>query len=128
MAEDVVIRYRVEVEQAQKELKDLVDQNKKLGTSSEQTAKSIDKETKAVDGLEKELTDTSKKVKTVSDSTKKLGTEGATAIGGLGAQIKSFGAAAALSLGAAFSIDTVIQFGKASVNAFLEAEENANRF
>ena len=127
MAEDVVIRYRVEVEQAGKELKDLVDQNKKLGTTSEQTAKSIDKESKSVDKLEKELTDTSKKVKSISDSTKKFGTEGSNAISGLGSQIKSFGAAAALSLGAAFSIDAVIQFGKASVNAFLEAEENANR-
>lgn len=127
MAEDVVIRYRVEVEQAGKELKDLVDQNKKLGTTSEQTAKSIDKESKSVDKLEKELTDTSKKVKSVSDSTKKFGTESSNVFSGLGSQIKSFGAAAALSLGAFASIDAVIQFGKASVDAFLEAEKNAER-
>lgn len=127
MAEDIVVRYKAEVDEALRKLDAFAKENEQLASSSTKAAAGIDKTTKATDKLEKELQDTGKSVKGASKSLDEFGKKGSGVFDGLGKQVKSFAAGAALALGAAFSVDAIIQFGKASIDAFLEAEKNAER-
>lgn len=127
MAEDIVIRYRAEVDDALRKLQQFADVNSEISTDTAKASKSIDNTTKSVDKLGKEVSDTSKQIK---DSTKNVGDfakKGDTTFNQLAGSAKSFGLAAGAAIGAAFSIDAIIQFSKASIDAFLEAEKNAER-
>jgi len=157
MAEDVVIRYRAEVEGFVKELnkiadeqerildiqKDLGDETKKNLTTQEFAAKKrleiLKKEEEALKLLKSQqklafdpktiqvynnaIAETEKKIKLL-----KAPAEGAKkSFLDLGGSIKSFASGAALALGAAFSVQAIQQFASASIDAFLDAEKNAER-
>lgn len=58
---------------------------------------------------------------------KLLGGKTKEALGGIGASIKSIGAGIAAGFAASLTVGAAINFGKASVNAFLEADKTANK-
>lgn len=58
---------------------------------------------------------------------KLLGGKTKEALGGIGSSIKSIGAGIAAGFAASFTVGAAINFGKASVNAFLEADKTANK-
>lgn len=126
-SEDVVIRYRAEVDEATRKLELFAKENKDLTTSSTEASKAIDKEAKSVDKLEKELTDTGKKLSSASKQTAGFGKTVNSTFSSIGAGVKSFAVGAAATLGAAFSIQAIVSFSKASIDAFLDAEKNAER-
>jgi hypothetical protein len=154
MAEDVVIRYRAEVddlvrqleriEKAQEEIIDLEKEQsaevKKSATSAEFAAKKrkqlLESEQKELIALKKarDLAFDPKKIdefnKKIRESEKNIGllTKQTTKeVGSVQSLLGSFATGAGAALAAAFSVDAIIQFGKASVDAFLDAEKNAER-
>ena len=154
MAEDVVIRYRAEIDELTGALKKIQVEQKKIAENEDKSNDEIEKSIttqelaakKRKQLLELERKELQKliqlrdlaydpakisayntQISKAQQNIKLLGGETEKSTNKAKTALQSFGAAAALSLGAAFSIDAIIQFGKASVNAFLEAEENANR-
>jgi len=127
MAEDVVIRYRAEVDEATRKLDLFAKENEQLAVGTTKAAKAIDNTTKSVDKLEKEVTDTGKKLKDVSTQSQDFGKKTNTAFSQVGGALKTFAAGAAVALGAAFSVQAIQQFASASIDAFLDAEKNAER-
>lgn len=68
--------------------------------------------------------------KRIADSQKKiqlLGQQTAKSLGGVNSVVQSIGRGLALGIGGALSADAIINFSKASVNAFLEAQKNAEK-
>jgi len=151
MAEDVVIaRFRADLDQVraefdqyintlekvQKEEKDTQAETKKTATTAEQASKKRTQAIKAEEAELKRLSAARKNAfsvdeingfnKKISETKDRIATlKGETA--GVGSSIKSTFAGIGAGIAAAFSIQAVTQFAKASVDAFLEAEENANR-
>lgn len=148
--EDVIIRYRAEVDQAEKELQSLADEQQKLidnekeqqtatkktVTVEEQAAKKrkdlikaeqaeIAKmrqlraqafDPKVIDNYNRKITESKNKIALLKGETQSLGSTLSGAFAGVGA-----------ALTGALSAAAIINFGSQSINAFLEAEENANR-
>jgi len=151
MAEDVVIaKFRADLSEVQKQFeayiktlekvdgkeKDTQDELNKTTRSAESVAKRrlvlIRQEEAELKKLEKarkqafqpkELDDFNKKIKATQDRISTL--RGETT--GVGSTIKATFAGIGAGLAAAFSVDAILNFSKATVNAFIEAEENANR-
>jgi peroxiredoxin len=126
-SQDVVVTYRAEVDDLTQKLKLVIDRMDRLETESKQAAKGLDVTTKSADKLDKELDQVGKSTKKASDNVKTFAKSAKTDLGGLGSQVTSIGLGIAAGLGAAFSVDAIISFGKASVSAFLEAQENAEK-
>jgi len=151
MAEDVVIaRFRADLDQVkkefdeyiaslekvQKEEKDTQAEIKKSGdvaavTSKKRTdsLKGTTTELKKVEAAskgafnQKPLAEFNKGVDNTKENVKGLG----GSFGGITQSIKGSLVGIGAGIAAAFSVQAVIQFGKASVDAFIEAEENAER-
>lgn len=154
MAEDVIIRYRAEVdefikdlERIAKEQEDIIDlekesssETKKAITSQQVAAQKrlelLKKEQQALEILKKqrELAFDPKRIKELNTAIaaseskiKLLKNTSQRELGATAGYIKSFAQGAISALGVVFSIDAIIRFGKASIDAFLEAEKNAQR-
>lgn len=151
MADEVVIaRFQADISDLQKELdkyvkalegvqkeeKDTQDQVKKTTTTETDAAKKRNAAIKAEINEIQKLKAARKQAfdpVVISGFTKKIQeAEGRIAAlrgqtNNLGSSIKASLAGVGAGIAAAFSVGAVIQFGKASINAFLEAEENANR-
>lgn len=126
-SQDVVVTYRAEVDDLTQKLRVVIDRLDKLETESKQAAKGLDTTTKSADKLEKELDSVGKSTKKATDNVKTFAKSAKTDLGGLGSQITSIGLGIATGFAAAFSVDAITRFGQASVNAFLEAQENAEK-
>lgn len=161
MAEDIIIRYRAEVDELVKELNLVIEQQEKVADSADKSAKtfqkSVDSETKAAqrraDAIKSELANIEKlkasrarafdpvvidrfnraisqseaRIKSLSSATDKEAKKLVSSFDKAGSQIKNIGLGIAAGFGAAFTVDAVIQFARASVNAFIDAEKNANK-
>lgn len=148
--EDVVVRYRAEVDQFTKELDAIIlkqdeiiknevqqeKQEKKTVTAAQHAAskrkqliiqeeaeikklrqlRALAFDPKQIEKYNKAIDQSSRNIATLGGKTAGLGKSAASVFGGIAAGIA-----------AAFSVQAVIAFGKASINAFLEAEENATR-
>lgn len=154
MAQEIIVTYKAEVDQLTQELKKVVaaqDQitkeqkegqaqiNKNL-TNQEQAAKKrvelLKLEEKELAKL-KQLRSLAFDPKVIRDydaqinkslaNIKTLGGKTKEALGGIGTQIKSIGAGIAAGFAASLTVGAAIEFGKASVNAFLEADKTANK-
>lgn len=123
MAEDIVVRYRAEVDELTRQLKLVAERMETLEKESKQAAKGLDQTTKAADALDKELSTTGKSAKQATDNLKSFGREAGNELKGLQNTVSSVGKGIAAGIAAAFTIDAVIEFGKSSVNAFLEAQD-----
>jgi hypothetical protein len=98
-----------------------------LGKEAIVTAKSVDKVTNAVEELGKETKVTAKKVDEGKKSVDNFGKQGDDAFNKVKGSVKSFAVGAGAAIAAAFSVQAIVAFGKASVDAFLDAEKNAER-
>lgn len=155
--QDVIVRYKSEVDQAVDQIEQLAkaqdkitDAEKKQGKQSKKTAAAEEQATKKrldnlrreeaelktlqsllkkaftakdIDEYNRKIAESQKRISLLkgevtgaSSVTQKLGSIGTNVFAGIAA-----GAAAA------FSVDAIINFSKASVNAFLEAEKNAQK-
>jgi len=153
VAQEIVVSYRAEVDKLTGELNKIIAQQEEIAllekkgnlevqkgvTSEQQAAK---KRTELLKLEEAELLKLQKLRKlafdpktiqsydnAISKSQKNislLGGKTAKALGGVGGVLKTIGGAIAGVLAAAFSTQAILNFSKASVNAFLEAEKNAN--
>jgi hypothetical protein len=74
-----------------------------------------------------QINESAPRIRVLQDAAKKTGDGIVGAFGKAGQQIKNIGLGIAAGFGVAFSVDAILNFGKASVDAFLEAENNANR-
>jgi len=125
--QDVVVTYRADIDDLTQKLKIVIDRMDKLEAESKQAAKGLDTTTKSADKLGKELADVGKTTQKATNDVKGFAKSANTELSGLTSKVSSIGLGIAASLGAAFTVDAVIAFGKASVNAFLEAQENAEK-
>ena len=154
MAQDIVVRYKAEVDDllrkldqisdAQKEVIDgeikANDQAKKAATTQQfaatkrnqllelekkklaelQKAQKLAFDPKQIDAYNKKIAESNRNIELLTKTTEKE-------LGGVRGAIGSFAAGAGAAIAAAFSVDAIIQFGRASIDAFLEAEKNAER-
>lgn len=126
-SQDVLVTYKADVDDLTNKLRLVIERMDKLEAESKSAAKGIDSATKSTDKLGTELGQVGKSTKTATDNIKGFSKTAKTELGGLSSQVKSIGLSIAAGFGAAFSADAIIQFGKASVNAFLEAQQNAEK-
>lgn len=127
MAQEIIVDYKAEIDKITRDLEKFIDANEKLAKDQNKVQSELDQTTKAVDKLEKEFATAGKSTKTVNDNIKTFSKTAKTELSGLGNQVKSIGAGIAAGIAAAFSVQAVIAFGRASINAFLEAQENAEK-
>jgi len=148
--EDVIVRYRAEVDQLEKELDVIIlkqsqivkgedkvnDQTKKATTSLEFAAKKR-KELIVAEEAElrklyqlKKLAFDPKQINQynnrIAESKGNISTLKGE-LGGFGKSATSIFAGIGAGIAAAFSVGAVINFGRASITAFIEAEQNANK-
>lgn len=127
MAQDVITRYRLDVDDMLRQLQIAVERIDKLEIESKAAAKGLDQVTKAADKLDKELASTGKSTKQATDNVKGFAKTAKSEFSGVGSAIKTIGDGLAASLGVVFSADAALNFSKASVNAFLAADKTANK-
>lgn len=127
MAEDVIIRYRAEVDELTQKVNAVISQQEKLAATQNKTQKELNQTTTSVKKLETELSNTGQSFKKAEAGAKGFGQTVSKEIKPLGGVASNIGLQIAGAFAAAFSVQAVIAFGKASIDAFLEAEENANK-
>jgi len=154
MAQEILVKYRAEVDQLTNELKKVVAAQGEITKEQTEGNKQVQKnltsqEFAAKKRLEllkneeaqlaklrqlrklafnpKDIAEYDKKIQEATRNIQTLGGKTKAALNDVSGSIKSIGLGIAASLGAAFSVSAIIDFSKASVNAFLEAEENASR-
>lgn len=152
--EDVVIRYRAEVddlvrqlERIEKAQEDIIDLEKEQSTEAKKSATSAEfaakKRKQLLESEQKELAqlkkardlafdpkridEFNKKIRESEKNISLLTKQTTKEVGSVQSALGSFAVGAGAAIAAAFSVDAIIQFGKASVDAFLEAEKNAER-
>lgn len=127
MAEQVIItEFRNDVSKSVAEINQLIAATQKLDATSDKAAKDIDKDFEKVEKAAKE---TRVEVNSTTGSIQRMGTQSGSAIKGLGTQfssLKNLAMQLGPAIGVAFGTDAIIQFGKASVNAYIDAEKNAS--
>jgi len=132
MAEVVLFEIQAEIGNLSKELDQIKAKLGQLDKEATDTADALDKMgdegANAAKKVGKQVDNTTKEVKGLTAQVQKFGQQATQATnkfiesqGGAKGILKEVGAA----LGLAYGIDAVVQFGKASVEAFLEAEQNA---
>lgn len=152
--QEILVNYNADVSKLTEQLNKIASANDKVSDTSKQTADEVKKSTvtqeqaakkriellKAEEAELKKLQADRKKAfdpkviadfdKKIAESTTKIQTLGgktAQSLAGVSSKIATIGAGLAASLGAMFTVGAIIEFGKASVNAFLEADKTANK-
>lgn len=126
-SQDIIVKYRADVDDLTNQLRIVVERMDKLEQESKASAKGVDQLTKSVDKLDKELATTGKSTKQATDNVKNFSKTAKADLSAVGTQARSIGLGIAGALGAAFTVDALVNFSKASVNAFLEAQVNAEK-
>jgi len=131
MAEKIVIQFEADT----KDLDSAVDKLEKLGAVTKADADKFKKANEDFRRSSEEINKTSQNLKTATDNVGKLGAAGKKAgkdfssgvnqASGSINQLSSGLSTIATTVGVAFGVNAVINFGKESVKAFLEAEKNA---
>jgi len=81
----------------------------------------------AINAFNKKIDESTKKIQALRGATQNVGAGISKTFDGVGNSIKASLSGVAAGIAAAFSVQAVIGFGKASVNSFLEAEESAHK-
>ena len=154
MAQEIVVSYRAEVDKLTGELNKIIAQQEEIallekkgnlevqkGVTAEQQAAKKRTELLKLEEAEllklqklRKLAFDPKTIKAYDDAITKsqrniqlLGGKTRSTLNEVSNQVKSIGAGIATGIAAAFTITAITSFGKASINAFLEAQETAER-
>lgn len=82
---------------------------------------------KLIEKYNKALAESERNIRSLKSATEQTGKSIEKSFDSAGSSIKNLGTSIASALGIAFSVDALIGFSRASVNAFLDAEKNAQR-
>lgn len=154
MGQEIVVSYKAEIDQLTKQLDIIIEKQEQITLEQEkgqdaanknltnqqfaakkrlQLIKLEEQELAKLKQLRtlafdpKVISDFDKKIEASTRNIKLLGSTAKATANETGATLKSIGQGIAQAFGATLTVAAVIQFGKASVNAFLEAESTAKR-
>lgn len=125
-AEVIIAQFEADAGKAVADINTLVASLGRVESVSDKTAKEVDKDFEKVEGAAKETTAS---VKTTTATIQQMGPKSSAAIkqvNGQFAGLKDLALQLGPAIGVAFGIDQVVRFGRASVEAYIDAEKNAS--
>lgn len=154
MSQDIIVRYKAEVDDLTRQLNEIINLQEAVVKGQKEGQIQVDsnistqeaaakkrlqllalerkeleklKQLKALAFDPKVISEYNRKINDANNNIRVLGGKVKESFGGVAASIKTIGKQIAATLGVAFTVDAVINFSKAAVNAFIEAEKNANQ-
>lgn len=125
--QEILVKYKADVSDLTNQLKLMIERMDKLEAESKQSAKGVDTLTKSVDNLGKEFKEVPKEIPKATAAVKTFATTTTNEVNKLRGSVNTIGKDIAAGIAAGFTVTAVAAFAKASIGAFIEAEQNAEK-